>query len=416
MNETENLAAQMDGALPPEMSAFLRSAAATAASLHCRLYLVGGAVRDLLLDRPGFDIDLSVEGDAIELARALAAAPEDVTVHHRFNTARLNRGGHHIDLARAREETYARPGALPTVRPGTIEKDLVRRDFTINAMALSLNTDDWGRLIDLYGGQDDLRQRLIRVLHPNSFVDDATRIWRALRYEQRLGFCIEPETEALLRHDREMLQTITADRQRYELECILVEAMPEKVFRRAKELAVLATWHPALGGDKWLFDACGRARSLVEKPSPEVYLALFGWRLTAAEKKELTATLRLTKSQSRALRDSQVILENLEMLASPATKPSGVYPFLHSLSDDVLTAAKAAVNVPVARNNIEHFMDEWRYVTPAMTGDDLKEMGAGRGPEIRQLLDELRDLRLDGVINSREEEESLVRNRLGRSG
>ena len=412
MTDTDNLASRLDTTLPPEIRAFLKTAAAEAAAHGWRLYLVGGAVRDLLLGLPGFDLDLSVEGDAIELARALAASPEDVTVHHRFNTARLRWSAHHIDIARSREETYARPGALPTVRPGSIERDLFRRDFTVNALAVSLN-GDWGKLIDPYGGRGDLAERRIRVLHPGSFVDDATRIWRAVRYEQRLGFCIEPATLDLLRRDLPMLRTITADRLRYELECILDEAEPEKVFRRADDLGLLATWHPALTGDEWLENACSRARALTEKPSPEVYLALLAWRLTEVQKEELIASLRLTRHHSRALRDSVRITANLDVLDSVVTPPSRIFHSLHSLVDNALLAARAALDTSIAVGNIERFMIEWRCIAPALTGEDLKRLGVSQGPDIRRVLDELRDLRLDGIIGSPEQEEFLVRDRLG---
>src|SRR5271169_1168668 len=156
MNHDVNLRARIDDVLSREMVTFLRTAAAEAAGRGWRLYLVGGTVRDLLLGRPGFDVDLSVEGDAIELAKVITVSPDCVTVHHRFNTAKVKWGAHHIDIARSREETYARAGALPTIRPGSLEHDLFRRDFTINAMAVSLNPDNWAQLIDLYHGADDL--------------------------------------------------------------------------------------------------------------------------------------------------------------------------------------------------------------------------------------------------------------------
>ena len=404
----ENASNRLLETLPSEIIAFLRVASAEASARGWKLFVVGGTVRDLLLGRSSFDLDLSVEGDAIELAKAIAASPDDVIVHHRFNTARVKWGSHHIDLARSREETYARPGALPEVRPGSLEHDLLRRDFTINAMALALDPEDWGRLIDLHGGVEDLGHRLIRIIHPKSFIDDATRIWRAVRYEQRLDFCIEGETLKVLERDRKMLGTITADRLRYELECILAEPMPEKVFRRADELGVLATWHRSLQGDRWLSEACDKARSFLDRPSPHVYLALLAWRLTAEEKGELIAALRCTKPQTRVLRDSTAIADKLFVLKSPATRPSAVFAALYGLAPDAILAAKAAIDSETAINNIEQFLDEWNRITPSLTGDDLKRSGVGRGPEIKSLLDKIRNMSLDGVISSREQEEGLV--------
>ncbi|AKG52861.1 tRNA nucleotidyltransferase [Dehalogenimonas sp. WBC-2] len=394
--------------MSPEIMTFLRNAAEVAAIRGYRLFLVGGAVRDILLGRPGFDIDLSVEGDAIELARALAESPDNVTLHHRFNTARLKWGEHCIDLARSRQETYPRPGALPTVRPGGIEEDLTRRDFSINAMAVSLNHNDWGQLIDCHAGQSDLERRIIRILHPASFIDDATRIWRAVRYEQRLAFVIEPQTLEILKRDLPMLKTISADRQRYELECVLGEAEPEIVFHHADTLGLLKTLHPALKGDTWLNTACARLRELDVKPPPEAYLALLGWRLSHTEKVEFIAGLRLTRRQCQSLNDSTVIKNEMPVLSSPQTAPSVAASKLRGLGADALLAAMAAVDSKVAHSNLARFAETWRHITPRLTGDDLKLLGIPQGAVIKQLLNELRNQRLDGVITSQEQEVAFV--------
>ena len=411
-----DISSRLAVAMPQEMMVFLRNAAEAAAVRGHRLFLVGGAVRDILLGRPGFDIDLSVEGDAIELARALAECPDNVTVHHRFNTARLKWGGHCIDLARSRQETYPRPGALPVVRPGSIEEDLNRRDFSVNAMAVSLNHNDWGQLIDRHAGQSDIERRIIRVLHPASFVDDATRIWRAVRYEQRLGFVIEAETLQFLKRDLPMLKTISPDRQRYELECVLAEAEPEKVFHRADTLGLLKTIHPALKGDKWLETASARLRELNAKPAPEAYLALLGWRLSKTDKAEFIASLRLTRRQCQALSDSNVINDEIPVLASQQTAPSTIASRIRGLGADALLAAMAAVDSNLARANLAGFTGIWCYITPELTGDDLKLLGVPQGAGIKRLLDELRNKRLDGIIASREQEIAFIRRWLDEPG
>ncbi|HUU64504.1 MAG TPA: CCA tRNA nucleotidyltransferase, partial [Dehalococcoidales bacterium] len=225
MSKITNLSSQIERQLPVELVAFIQRAGKTAASQGQGLYLVGGVVRDLLLGQTNLDLDLVVEGNAIELAQHLAEINKQgkITTHPRFNTAKLQWTKWSVDLATARSETYAKPGALPTVTPGSIHNDLFRRDFTINAMAIELNPTHYGELIDLYGGRDDLEHKLIRVLHEKSFTDDATRIWRGLRYEQRLDFQLEPTTLKLLKRDIPMLDTISGDRIRYELECILQE-------------------------------------------------------------------------------------------------------------------------------------------------------------------------------------------------
>ena len=179
-----NLSSKIEGQLPAELVKFMRVAGEVAHSQGESLYLVGGVVRDLLLGQTNLDLDLVVEGNAINLAQQLIPVTQGkITTHPRFNTAKLQWNKWSVDLATARSETYVKPGALPSVKPSSIDSDLFRRDFTINAMAIHLNPSRYGELIDRYGGKDDLEHKLIRVLHEKSFTDDATRILRGLRYE-----------------------------------------------------------------------------------------------------------------------------------------------------------------------------------------------------------------------------------------
>ena len=174
-------------------------------------YLVGGAVRDALLGLPVGDIDIAVVGLTPDIAHSTAAALGGAIVKRsQFNTFALSADGRRIDIAMARQETYARAGALPAVAPGTVQSDLARRDFTINAMAASINAGSFGELLDPLDGQGDLRRRIVRVLHNASFQDDATRILRAARYAVRLGFTLEAQTERLLRRDAPCLDAISA--------------------------------------------------------------------------------------------------------------------------------------------------------------------------------------------------------------
>jgi tRNA nucleotidyltransferase (CCA-adding enzyme) len=217
-----NLADEIER-LPTGLLESLRLSGCLAEEQGERLFLVGGAVRDLLMGRASFDLDLAVEEDAIKLAEVLAHQVSGrLVVHSRFGTARVQLAEFRLDFAATRSETYSCPGVLPKVRPDTLEADLIRRDFTINAMALDLSPARWGELVDRYGGWEDLGWRFIRILHPGSFVDDATRIMRAIRYEQRLGFSLEPATARLLRRDRKMLDGISGDRLRREIELIFI--------------------------------------------------------------------------------------------------------------------------------------------------------------------------------------------------
>ena len=407
-----NLASQIEEQLPAELVAFIQRAGKTAASQGKGLYLVGGAVRDLLLGQTNFDLDFVVEGNAIELAQHLAEINQGkITTHHRFNTAKLQWDKWSADLATARSETYARPGALPTVTPGSITDDLFRRDFTINAMAIELDPGRYGELIDRYKGRDDLEHKLIRVLHDKSFIDDATRIWRGLRYEQRLDFQLEPATLNLLKRDIPILNTISGDRIRYELECILREVHPEKVLRRAEELGVLPKLSPSLKGNGWLAEKFEQARrvSSPNPPPPGLYLALIVYHLTNEETGALISFLRLPKALAQALRDTIDLKAKLPVLADPEIRPSRIYHILHSYNPTAITANSLACEPAVARQHIQLFLKKLRYVKPALTGGDLKRMGIAPGPRMKEILKRLHDARLDGEVTSKEGEVELVK-------
>jgi len=335
MPKLTNLASEIKNQLPAELVSFMQAAGQVAQRQGESLYLVGGVVRDLLLGQTNLDLDLVVEGDAISLAQQLAPITQaKLRLHPRFNTAKLQWDKWSVDLATARSETYARPGALPSVKPSSLSNDLARRDFTINTMAIHLNLSYYGELIDLYRSRDDLEHRLIRVLHEKSFIDDATRIWRGLRYEQRLDFHLERKTLELLKRDIPMLDTISSDRIRHELELILKEKYPEKVLCRAEELGVLPTLCPALKGNGWLIEKFEQARqlSLPNLPSTNLYLALLAYRLTAEEIEDLISHLRLPKLATKTLRDTITIKTKLAALANPAISRSAIYRLLHGYS------------------------------------------------------------------------------------
>ncbi len=270
----EDIVLRMDSALPAPLLTLLRLAGTTAADLQYPLYAVGGFVRDLLLGRPNFDVDLVVEGDAIAVAKRLAAQYGGRTrSHKRFGTAKWILPGANeplsaltglsgdtqntflpasLDFVTARTEFYAEPTALPTVERSSIKLDLHRRDFTINTLAICLAPDRWGELMDFYGGERDLQEGLIRVLHTHSFVDDPTRILRAVRFEQRFGFQIEARTVELIADSVDLLERITPARVRHELELIFAEARPEHALRRLDQSGVTDYIHPDLRSDGWV--------------------------------------------------------------------------------------------------------------------------------------------------------------------
>jgi len=412
MPKTVNLASKIEERLPTELVSLMRAIGVIANHQGQHLYLVGGIVRDLLLERETFDLDLVVEGDAVGLAQQLAGiAQGKLTTHPRFKTANLRWNEWSIDLATSRSETYERPGALPSVKPSSLTDDLFRRDFTVNAMAIRLNPGGYGDLVDHYGGRADLDRSLIRILHENSFVDDATRIWRALRYEQRLDFRLESETLRLLSRDIAMLDTISGDRTRHELELVLKEVYPEKVFLRADGLKVLPRLQPGLKGDGWLSGRFEQVRQMSSPglPPPGLYLALMAYPLTGEQTEQMISRLRLPKSLAQTLRDTCSLKARLKSLAVPNLRPSRIYATLHGYLPAAITAASLATDSPVVGQNMRLYLDRLRYVRPTLTGDDLKAMGVVPGPQISELLGLLRAARLDREVSSRTEEENLVR-------
>src|SRR3990172_6687988 len=340
MAQLTNLSGEMERQLPAELVEFMQEAGLVAASQGGSLYLVGGVVRDLLLKRANLDLDLVVTGDAISLAKKLAGVTSGkLTTHPRFGTATLTWDKWRVDIATSRSEHYNRPGALPTVHAGPIDLDLFRRDFTINAMAIELVPSRWGRVLDFYGGREDLERGLLRVLHEDSFIDDATRIWRGLRYERRLNFKLEPKTLRLLKRDTPMLERI------------LKEEFPEKVIRRAEKLNVLPQLHPAFKGDGWLSRKFRQARraSAPSSPPVELYLALLAYRLTGDEVDKLISRLRLGKLQAQTLRESNSLKAELGALDEPILQPSCIYTILTNYNLLAITANNIATDSPVVK-------------------------------------------------------------------
>jgi len=420
MSEVNNLTSKIKNQLPDELVEFLRLAGELAQKKGQKLYLVGGVVRDLLLERENFDLDLVVEGDAIALAGELADEKRGkLTTHQRFGTAKLTWDGWSADLATARSETYPRACALPAVNPGTIEEDLMRRDFTINAMAVELNPGRYGELLDQYGGMADLEGKLVRVLHEKSFVDDATRIWRAIRYEQRLDFRMEPQTLNLLKRDVGYLKKVSGDRIRHELELIFEEKFPEKALRRAGELGVLKRLHPELKAGDWLSSQYEQAR---QRSSPDVaslglYFALLVYPMKPEETEEVSSYLRLRRSATRILHDTVAIKDGLGQLATPGITASQIYKLLIGYTIEAVIANIVAAESPEAGQRLAEFINKLRFIKPGLSGGDLIKLGVAQGPQIKDFLNRLLEDRLEGKSKTRRDEETLVRNWLaGKDG
>ena len=387
----------------------------TASGERLALFLVGGSVRDLLLGRPTLDVDLTLEGDAPALARRVAARLREARclTHPAFGTATLKGPGFRLDIATSRGETYERPGALPTVRPGSLRDDLFRRDFTVNAIALALTGDQRGTVIDPFDGRSDLEAGRLRVLHEGSFRDDATRILRGARYESRLNFRFEGGTLRLLRRDVSYLGTISGPRVREELARTLREPEPERILLRLAELRALRAIHPALAFDVPRAEAFARLRRVRPDPSVTVYLALLAWELSGEEGAALAARLALNRRQTDAVR-AVAQVRALEGELSTAARPSRAVELLSPFPSAAVWALTAA-GTETAAEQAARYLRRWRNVKTSLDGHALQALGARPGPRLGELLRRLKAAKLDGEVRSRRDEERMARDLL-RSG
>ena len=408
---SDNHSSKLREYLPGPVFSLINEAGSKAHEMGQSLYLVGGVVRDLFLERNNYDLDMVVEGDAVKLAFELAQRGNaKLVVHHRFGTARLNFDEFSVDFATARSETYRRPGALPVVRPGTIIDDLSRRDFSINAMALHLSPERFGELIDLHDGERDIARRLIRILHPESFVDDATRMFRAVRYEKRLGFKLEKTTARLLHRNLSMIDTISGDRIRHEIELILREDYPEDILKRMDELGILAQLYISLEGDDWLRDKFVRARYVLQRGiSPLLYLCLIIYNLTEEEAAVFIERLNFPARSAEVMCQVLQLKSQLPVLCNPRLKASELYHLLKPYMSPAIQANLIASDSDVVKRHIRLYQSRLKSVKPLLTGEYLIAMGVSPGPELGEMLTELHNAKLDGKVGTRAEEERFIR-------
>jgi tRNA nucleotidyltransferase (CCA-adding enzyme) len=379
------------------------------------VYLVGGTVRDILIGEPNFDVDVAVEGDAIELARSLADALDGrVRAHRKFGTAVVLYGeAERVDVVTARTEFYDAPAALPSVEHATIREDLFRRDFTINAMAVSLKGEDFGRLVDPFGGRRDLEAKTIRILHNLSFIDDPTRIFRAIRYESRYGFRMDDHTQRLARGTIEMglVGDLSSARLRDELVALLEEGDAGASILRLAELGAGAAIHPHLAADDEAVELLERIRALNEHYAT----AIPAWRLAFAvlarrmPPDEVYGWLRRLKMQRRDLERVAAAVtvgpRILERLRGGSAEPADVVAAADPYAPDAPLFAMALEERP----ELDDYFQRLRNVQLEVSGSDLAELGLGESPEVGEILAELRRRKLNGQLDGRESELAAAR-------
>ena len=401
--------------------------AVQAQARNLTLFLVGGVVRDLLLKRPNHDLDFVLESDAIAFAETLAAEYGGALQKHKpFGTAswrldsalveELGLPGDdlpgHIDFARARAETYACPAALPTVTPSGIERDLWRRDFSLNTLALQLSpAPAAGRLLDVCGGLKDLERKRVRVLHEQSFLDDPTRILRAMRFARRYDFTIERETAALLKGALPMLERVSGIRLYHEIELILQEPTAAAIMLDLQDLGALARIQPAFRVSPSLDERLRMKLDTMPRwtkiPADDSALR---WCLLLATVGESDAAaicqrLDLTQAQTRAVVASAKLASHASALSDAAARPSEIARLLDGAPEISLLAARSTLSRhPEAQQNIDDYARRWRHLRPCTTGEDLKRMGIAPGPRYKYLLGALRSAWIDGDICAPEEE------------
>ncbi len=378
-------------------------------------YLVGGWARDLIIGAPASsDLDIALVGsgsDAFDLIARRARG--DITKRSQFNTVAMRVGVHRFDLTMARSESYPSPGSLPVIRQGTLAEDLARRDFSVNAMAISLAALTWGDLYDPEGGLNDLRNGTMRVLRADSFRDDATRILRAARYSSRLSLQLSSETRDTLMESVGSISYISPARARDELERVFMEGEAAAALGLLEEWGALTAIHPALKYDAGAWTLFSdRTGCLSERNRVAVGYAIFGAGMRGADVTGVVARLAPGSLARRALRESAELAKRISGRGILGLSNSSLAEILDTLSERSIAGCAIAASGSAAGRRLDEYLRSHRGVRSELTGDDIIALGVERGPEVGIIQRRLRSARLDGFIASREEEEAFVQDRL----
>ena len=375
-----------------------------------KVFLVGGVVRDILLQKKNLDLDIVVEGDALAFVRTLMKSLKgEIKIYPQFGTATLTLSYGRIDFSSARKEIYPEPGVLPRVERGTLYEDLFRRDFTINAIAISINADQFGTLVDPFQGLKDLKEGKIRILHEKSFIDDGTRILRAIRFEQRFGFKIERGTSQLLKRALATGLVLNVHPHRYfsEVRKMFKEPSPTQCFLRLKQLGGFKLIRPRLTIHFSLMRSVEkkiRQRSLKSHQKTILYVAALFKNVSVKNLPSLLKTFPFLKEEREALIQSRQ-WENIQrQLSRKILKPSDVYCLLKPFDDAVIIYGSLMTSNPVVLQRLNRFLSKDRFIQLELRGKDLEKMGFSQGKEMGEALKKILWKKLDGELRNKKEE------------
>ncbi|MFQ5431624.1 MAG: CBS domain-containing protein [Nitrospinota bacterium] len=423
---SRNVESLLKETLSAEIITLLDRVAECASECGYSSYAVGGFVRDLLMRRKNFDLDVVIEGDGIEFAnRFTAKYGGKVKAHKKFKTAVMVLGHHRkIDVATARTEYYSEPAALPVVEMSSIKNDLYRRDFTVNALAIKLNGTDKNHLIDFFGGQQDLKDSILRVLHNLSFVEDPTRVLRAVRFEQRFSFHIGSQTEKLLKlaAEKDLLGRVSGARLFGELKLIFKEERPTKAMKRMEELKLWRFIHPKLRYNATAHRLCTHAEEAIawhhltfdsEKLREWfVYVLCLSTFLNARQTMELARKLGFSeKPAHRLTEERRQVVEKSATLGNLTLKsPVEIYETLNDRPAESLLAIMAASAGRKEKRIVAEYMGILRYVTTKVNGNDLISAGLERGPLMGRVMRALQRENLKKALPTKEDEIRFAKN------
>jgi len=420
----KNLKQLLEETVPYKIQKLLEQAGIVAEELGYKAFIVGGVVRDILLGIENLDIDLVIEGDGILFSTQFTKKiGGEIKKYKEFGTATITLpDGFKLDIATSREEFYSEPASLPQVKPASLQRDLFRRDFTVNALAIDLSPSNFGFLIDFFEGEKDLREKKVRVLHSRSFIEDPTRIFRAIRFEQRYGFTIEKKTQKLIKDALrgEIFQKLSKERTREELIQILKEDRPEKSIRRMQEFGILKAIYPGIRLTSReekildnLIDVFAWFEILFEEKVKRwlIRLLVILENLNEEETRDFCEKYKFTREEKESIITTRLEANRIikELKTPQDLLPSFIYEILSSLSQETLLFTTAKTEEKIVKKRIFFYLTRLKKLKIEVNGNDLKKMGYKPSPLFKKIFKEVKKAKLNGQVKTKEEEINYVK-------